>query len=246
MNEVHELFDFFKNHLPVRAIAEELVVFQPDAYLSEMGNRNFQTAVVATPVGLMKFDVGDDRLMEIPADEVFPLQAPLLAVFPHIAEKRRVFLRSGGRVSHIATRSDLDKIPVRLALFGFVSVLETVLKEMVRTLVPEWERSLSTERLAAARKLYRLKRSRSEEIDLAQCLHLADLGSIFSKDKRYKLFGSQLSRKAFDDRIRDVGKLRDALAHSQDVLPFEWEEIPDLTAFIFQVLDTDFPSLSFK
>ncbi|EON77676.1 hypothetical protein ADIS_1895 [Lunatimonas lonarensis] len=246
MNEVHELFDFFKNHLPVRAIAEELVVFKPETYLSEMANHNFQTAVVAIPAGLMKFDVGDDRLVEIPVDAVFSLQAPLLQVFPHIAAKRRVFLRSGGRVTHIATRSDLDKIPVRLALFGFVSVLETVLKEMVRSLVPEWEKSLSRERLAAARKLYRMKRSRSEEIDVVHCLHLADLGSVFSKEKRYKLFGDQLSRKVFDDRMRDVGKLRDALAHSQDVLPFDWEEIPALLAFILLVMDTDFRSPCLK
>lgn len=246
MNEVQELFDFFKNHLPVRAIAEELVVFKPETYLSEMANRNFQTAVVATPAGLMKFDVGDDRPIEIPGDAVFSLQTPLFQVFPNIAEKRRVFLRSGGRVTHIATRSDLDKIPVRLALFGFVSVLETVLKEMVRTFVPKWEQSLSSERLAAARKLYRMKRSRSEEIDLVQCLHLADLGSVFSKEKRYRIFGNHLSRKAFDDTIRDVGKLRDALAHSQDMLPFEWREISELISFILRVLDTDFPSPTFK
>jgi hypothetical protein len=125
---------------------------------------------------------------------------------------------------------------VRLGLFGLVSVLESVMREMVRISIEDWEESLSEERLEAARKLYQLKTARAEEIDLIQCLQLADLGAIFSKEQRFRRFGKSLSRKAYDDKIRRIGKLRDALAHSQEILPFDWEEIADVIAFIRHML----------
>lgn len=129
-------------------------------------------------------------------------------------------------------------------MFGLISVLESVLREIIRRSIPEWEESLSKERLEAAQKLYELKIARSEDIDLIQCLQLGDLGSVFSKNQRFKRFGPSLSRKVYDDRIRNIGKLRDALAHSQDILPFAWEEIADLIGFIRNVLEFEHPTTS--
>lgn len=201
-----------------------------------MDDHNFQTGVIHTPKSVLKFDLGDKNPSPISPDEVFSPDTPLFEVFPFIAYNRRVFIGIESIITHIATRSDLDKIPVRLGLFGLISVLESVLKEIVRNNLPKWEESLSQERLDSARKLYQLKIARSEEIDLIQCLQLGDLGSIFSKNKRYKLFGPSLSRNVYDDRIRSVGKLRDALAHSQNILPFDWEEISEMIGFIKDIL----------
>lgn len=236
MKEVHELFDFLQNHLRIKSIAEELILFTYENYRQEMVDRSFQTAVIQAQKGLMKFDLGDKNLSPISPDEVFSPDIPLFEVFPFIACNRRAFIGVGSTITHIATRSDLDKIPVRLGLFGLISVLESVLKEIVRKSLPHWEESLSRERLDSARKLYELKIARSEEIDLIQCLQLGDLGSIFSKNKRYKLFGPSLSRNVYDDRVRSIGKLRDALAHSQDILPFDWEEISAMIDFIRDIL----------
>ncbi|WP_158858947.1 hypothetical protein [Lunatibacter salilacus] len=244
MKEVQELFDFLQNHLRVKSIAEELLLFKMENYRQEMADRNFQTAVIQTPEGLLKIDLGDTKPTRISPDEIFSPDIPLFEVFPFIASNRRVFIGIDSNISHIATRSDLDKIPVRLGLFGLISVLESVIKELVRTSLPQWEESLSKERLDSARKLYQLKTSRSEEIDLIQCLQLGDLGSIFSKSKRYKLFDPSLSRKSFDDKIRNIGKLRDALAHSQDILPFDWSEISMMIGFIRDILKNKQPIIS--
>lgn len=241
MKEVQELFDFLQNHLRVKSIGEELVLFTSENYKQVMAHHNFQTAVITTPEGLMKFDLGNQQPTPISPEEVFPPETPLFEAFPHIARNRRVFIGIESKVTHIATRSDLDKIPIRLGLFGLISVLESVLREIVRSSLPEWEESLSEERLDSARTLYQLKTARSEEIDLIQCLQLGDLGSIFSKNKRYKIFGPSVSRKIYDDRIRNIGKLRDALAHSQDILPFDWEEIATMVGFIRQILQNNQP-----
>lgn len=241
MKEVQELFDFLQNHLRVKSIAEELLLFSLDNYKSEMSRRNFQTAVIQTPDGFLKFDLGDNTPSPISPDEVFSADIPLFEVFPFIALNRRAFIGRNSKITHIATRSDLDKIPVRLGLFGLISVLESVLREIVRSSLPKWEASLSEERLDSAKKLYELKTARSEEIDLIQCLQLGDLGSIFSKNKRYKIFGASLSRNIYVDRMGNIGKLRDSLAHSQDILPFDWKEISTMIDFIKLILGKELP-----
>jgi hypothetical protein len=236
MKEVQALFDFFQNHLHLDAIAEEILLFTAENYKEEMERRNFQTAVIQTQTEVLKFDLPDQHPTPITADQVLSPNTPLFQAFPIIARKRRVFIGTPQHITHIATRSDLDKIPVRLGLFGLISVLESVLRDKVRSSIPEWEESLSVDRLDAARKLYQLKTARAEEIDLIQCLQLGDLGSIFSKSQRFKRFGTSLSRKVYDDRIRNIGKLRDALAHSQNILPFDWVEIAEMIGFIRQFL----------
>ncbi|HSI74925.1 MAG TPA: hypothetical protein VK957_03485 [Lunatimonas sp.] len=241
MKEVQELFDFLQNHLRVKSIAEELLLFTMENYKQEMADHNFQTAVIKTPEGLFKVDLGDTKPTRITPEEIFSPDIPLFRAFPFIARNRRAFIGINSKITHIATRSDLDKIPVRLGLFGLISVLESVLREIVRSSLPQWEESLSEERLDSARKLYELKTARSEEIDLIQCLQLGDLGSIFSKNKRYKIFGPSLSRNIYDDRIRNIGKLRDSLAHSQDILPFDWKEISIMIDFINLILEKEQP-----
>lgn len=241
---MRSLFDFFENHLQLKSIAEEVLLFTLENYRQEMERYRFQTAVIQTAGEFLKFDFQDLEPGPIDKEEVLHPDMPLFQAFPHIAKKRRVFIGATSEITHIATRSDLDKIPVRLGMFGLISVLESVLREIIRRSIPEWEESLSKERLEAAQKLYELKIARSEDIDLIQCLQLGDLGSVFSKNQRFKRFGPSLSRKVYDDRIRNIGKLRDALAHSQDILPFAWEEIADLIGFIRNVLEFEHPTTS--
>lgn len=238
MSVQNHLLHLFENYIPVMSIAEKLLVFQPHNYLQEMRKRNFQTAVIATDQALLKFDEGDPCPTLITNDDLLSADTPLMQAFEALLLKRRFFIQNGKDVDHIVTRSDLDKIPMKLALFGLVSVLETKFRELVKKEVPDWEHNLSKERLSAARELFQLKTARNEEIDLLQCLQLADLGSIFSKKQRFKKFDPNLSRDQFDDMLRKLGKLRDALAHSQQILPFPWPEIQEIILFIRKVIDS--------
>lgn len=239
MSVTQELLHFFENHLHVKTISEKVMLFSKESYLQEMAHRNFETAVIKTRTGLLKFDKGDQKPTTIPEEDILPSDFPLFEAFRKLAYKRRYFITTSSKVTHIVTQSDLDKIPVRLGLFGIISVFETYLKDLVRNSLPQWEESLSKERLHAARKLYELKASRSEEIDLVQCLQFVDLGSIFSKKKRYKKFDPSLTRQDYDDMLRNIGKLRDALAHSQAVLPFTWQEIDKMLTFMHSIIQND-------
>ncbi|MDN3687208.1 hypothetical protein [Cyclobacterium jeungdonense] len=226
------LFDLFDRYVPVLSIAERTIPFQPNTFREEMSKRNFQTVLVQTPEGLRKFDVGDSDLSFIGEDDLMNGNTPLVRAFEKLLSRRRFFIETEGTISHIVTQSDLDKIPVRLVVFGFISVWETFLRELIRQTIPQWQASLSAERLASAQELYQLKLRRDEEIDLIQCLQLADLGSVFSKNKRFRKLMPGASRDQYDAMVRNIGKLRDSLAHSQPSLPFSWQEIHTQLAFM--------------
>lgn len=226
------LFRLFDRYIPVISIGEKLMVFSKKDYKEEMKRRNFQTAIIDSPLGLLKYDLGSDGPSPLADADIMSGETPLLKAFEKLAYQRRFFLKEGKHITHIVTQSDLDKIPMRLAMIGFISVWETYLRELVKLDIPDWEQSLSQKRIEDARQLFALKTARNEEIDLIQCLQLADLGSIFSKKQRFKRFLPSSNRQEYDNIIRNIGKLRDALAHSQTILPFTWKEIHLQISFI--------------
>ncbi|SHM43204.1 hypothetical protein SAMN04488057_101434 [Cyclobacterium lianum] len=231
-NKHQILFRLFDSFIPVISIGEKVLLFSVCSYREEMVKRNFQTAVIDTPGGLLKYYKGCEGPAPLTDADIMSASTPLLEAFDKLVEQRRFFLKEGQQISHIVTQSDLDKIPMRLAMMGFISVWETYLRDLVKTDIPDWQQSLSARRMQDAQKLFALKSARNEEIDLIQCLQLADLGSIFSKKQGFKRFLPDGNREEYDNMVRKIGKLRDALAHSQAVLPFSWKEIHLLLAFI--------------
>ena len=239
MNSLDRLRFLIEEQIKVMPIRENLLVCVQNSYREEMEKLNFQSAVVDVDGILMKFDIGDPSLVPIPAEDIMPSETPLLIAFRMLIDKRRYFIEEDGKIAHIVTRTDLDKIPLRIGFFGMISLLETHLKELIRKYLPHWEQSISENRLNSARSLYEWKKGRKEEIDLVQCLQFGDLGSIFSKNQRFKKFDPEYSRDRFVKMMNDIGQLRDALAHSQGNLGFSWEEIDTIIRFIRIIIDAE-------
>lgn len=241
MNAADRLRYLFEEQINVLPIAENLVVFDEDNYLEEMHKRHFHTAVFVREGQYWKFDDGASAPAPILPEDIIPADTPLIKAFRMLINRRRYFIEEHGKLAYIVTRTDLDKIPIRIGFFGLISILETHLKDLIRKYLPDWEESISENRLGQAKELYQWKLSRNEEIDLVQCLQFGDLGSIFSKKQRFKKFDPDLSRDGFTDMMNDLGKLRDALAHSQASLGFTWEELDQKIAFVRQIIDAADP-----
>ena len=98
----------------------------------------------------------------------------LLARFP------QVFVVVMGEVSGIITKGDLQKAPVRLWLFGVLSLLEMQFLRLIRTAYPQdtWKGFVSENRLGKAGQLLQERKRRNEAIDLADCLQFADKRTI--------------------------------------------------------------------
>ncbi|TVP53919.1 MAG: hypothetical protein EA341_00525 [Mongoliibacter sp.] len=239
-NSMDRLRLLFEEQITVMTIAENLKIFDLSSYQEEMAKLNFNTAVIFDQGKWLKYDKGDAQPSPVSQVDLMPENTPILTAFRLLLGKRKYFIPDeSGKLSYIVTRTDLDKIPLRIGIFGLISVLETHLKDLVRHHIPNWQESLSENRLQQAISLYEWKKERKEEIDLVQCLQFGDLGSIFSKNQRFKKFDPDFSRDNWVDMMNAIGKLRDALAHSQLRLGFSWEEIDRILLFIRGIIDKE-------
>ncbi|EIM77100.1 hypothetical protein A3SI_07329 [Nitritalea halalkaliphila LW7] len=229
----------FEEQLSVLTLAEPLLIFSLADYKEKMAQQGFHSAFMQDEAGIFWcFEAGDTAPRLVESTDWLAPETPLLSVFRLLQEKRRYFIRDEeGLPAYIVTRTDLDKMPMRLGIFGMISIFETYLKEKIRQEIADWQGSISAERLAAAQQLYAIKRAREEEIDLVQCLQFGDIGSIYSKQQRFRAFDQNLSRDRWVQQMNAIGKLRDALAHSQAHLGLSWPEIGTLIAFIRSVVD---------
>ncbi|MFC0261410.1 CBS domain-containing protein [Fontibacter flavus] len=242
MNSMDRLRLLFEEQINVMPIAENLMLFDQSNFREEMEKRNFHSAIVNVDGQWMKYDEGDKTLSEITEEDWMEADTPLLKAFRLLIERRRYFIKDeDGNPAYIVTRTDLDKIPMRIGFFGLISLLETHLKDLIRKQLPHWEDSITANRLGQAKELYDWKKARGEEIDLIQCLQFGDLGSVFSKKQRFRKFEPDFSRDNWVDMMNNIGRLRDALAHSQSHLGFTWEEIDRMIVFIRGVIDREDP-----
>lgn len=166
------------------------------------------------------------------ATEIVQEHDTLTTVLQRLAATPIVYVRMMGEVSGIITKGDLQKAPVRLWLFGLLSLLEMHFLRLIRASFGDgsWTSSLSAERLSKAQGLLRERQRRNEAIDLADCLQFADKAKIVSAAERLRLALGFESRHAFDHLTEELKRLRDQLAHSNDIIGDNWPRLPSLAS----------------
>lgn len=162
----------------------------------------------------------------------FPRLVELLSHLP------RLFVTSFGRVGGIVTRSDLQKPPVRMWLFGMITILEMGLTRLVEMRFPngKWRDCLSESRLRKAEALLEERKRRNQELDLIDCLQFSDKGQITLKDESLREQVGYASRRRGEDAIKRLEALRNSLAHSQNIVSCDWETIVQLTKNLDKIL----------
>jgi hypothetical protein len=109
-----------------------------------------------------------------------------------LSEYERVYVVLRRGVSGIITRADLRKPPVRLLIFGLVSLLDMHLSYWTRELFPNdsWREQLTEARQTKVAELLAARKLRNEEISEIDCLQLCD--------KRDILVGNEQARTTLD------------------------------------------------
>ncbi len=145
----------------------------------------------------------------------------LLAIFP------QVFVVVMGEVSGIIMKGDLQKAPVRMWIFGVLSLLEMQFLRLIRSTYPQdsWKNLISENRLEAAEQLLRDRMHRNEAIDLADCLQFADKRTIVLKSDSLRNALGFPSKNKGDELLKDLEHLRDELAHAQDIITGRWPQL---------------------
>ncbi len=229
-----------------RTILEPIQCCPIDAPATEMrdllGERGFDVAgVMDDPTGpvigfviskeLSEGTVGNHK-KPLNAEHLVSDATPIADLLRVLRAKERAFVLIGPEVKGIVTLADLNKPPIRVYLFGLVSLLEMHLRFWIRNAYSDgsWKERLKDKRLEYANKLQAERQKRNQQIDLLDCLQFCDLSDLLlgNEDLRNRL-GIESKRKG-EELLGEAEKLRDRLAHSQQELVegTSWQELIDL------------------
>ncbi len=141
---------------------------------------------------------------------------PLPSVLTVLKKRAHIFVLVGTEVRGIITRADFNKPPVRVYLFGLLSLLEMHLGFWIRVVYQDsWQTVLPAKRLVAAKKRQAdRQRGRWQNVSLMECLQFCDKRDLVlaRQDLCEKLrLGSKTKA---SNQLRCAEDLRNLLAHS--------------------------------
>lgn len=237
------LRELFEQNISIRYIAEPLTSFDVTSLSTEvfafMEKQDYDVVGIRQDglvIGYVrKTDLAistiKDHLNRFTASDVDMVDetAPLLDALKILRLSPCIFVRVLGRVGGIVTHGDLQKAPVRMWLFGLISLIEMQMLRLIREEYPrgEWESYISPKRLIHANKILEDRRKRNVAIDLTDCLEWCDKSEIILKGGLFKGIGLS-SKKQGEKFFYDLEKLRNNLAHAQDIMTGYWPGIGDL------------------
>lgn len=144
-----------------------------------------------------------------------------------LARSKYCFVSVLGSVSAVITRIDIQKPPVRMWLFGMISIVEMHISRTLKAKYQDssWQTKLSDDRLRKAQNLQENRKRRNQKISLLDCLQLADKTKILMKDPDMRKDAGFESKREAEKAIRDFESLRNSLAHVHDIVTYNWDTI---------------------
>jgi hypothetical protein len=207
--------------------ASEVRAFMHENDLDVVGIRSRgSVAGYALRDSLVKGACGD-HLRPFGRKQTVFADAPLSRVIDALARYDHCFVSVLGAVGAVIGREDLQKPPVRMWLFGMITILEMFFARAVEELYPggSWEKEVTPARLGKAKELCEERRKRGRHAKLFDCLQLSDKARVFLRDPAArKDFGFETAREG-KRAIKALESLRNNLAHAQDIVSYDWEAI---------------------
>ena len=150
---------------------------------------------------------------------------------------------SGERINGLVAWSDLQKLPVRAAVFALVTGFELTMYEAIRAVFPEgdgWREHLSDTRLKDAEDVYELRGGNESDVKLLLCTEFCDKRTILKKclpfDSQAKAGAIPMSKRKFEDEIKMIENLRNPLAHASSYA-MKWDQVMNLRQTVTTLLE---------
>lgn len=173
-------------------------------------------------------------------DDVVPSSASLAETIDSLARNGRCFVSALGRVAAIVTFRDLEKPPVRMWLFGLVTIVEMQLTRSIQQYWTdeEWRAALSPARVRAAEELQSERLRRGREVSLVDCLQFSDKAKVLVKQPGVPERIGFPSRRQAEIGFQQLQALRNDLAHAQEIASEDWPSLVLLARNIERVVRT--------
>jgi putative nucleotidyltransferase with HDIG domain len=169
-----------------------------------------------------------DHLVPFCADnDLVDETASLIEVVRSLAINRQCFVTILDQPGAIITLEDLEKPPMRMFLFGLITIAEMIMTDVLRWRYADgsWQSLLSEARLAKARVLREERQRRGQQVGLLDCLQFGDKGWILSYDEEWRAAARYQSRREMREAFKELETLRNNLAHTQAIIPQGWQRI---------------------
>ena len=153
--------------------------------------------------------------------ELVPCNGPLFKLLSMMKNTSRYFVQQGASVKAIVTTGDLQKAPVRMMLFGFVSLMEMYLLAMTRQCYPaehELRKQMDQTLLQEAEVCFRKSKGKRQDVDLAECVSMTGKSRLLTRTPGFVEFFGYPDRGAAAKFFDSCVDLRNRLAHGQDLL----------------------------
>ena len=184
-----------------------------------------------------------DHLIPFCADsDLVSETASLVDVVRSLDLNRQCFVTVLNQPTAIITLDDLEKPPMRMFLFGLVTITEMVMTDLLRSKYGDgsWQGLLSETRMAKAKALHEERARRGQKVGLLDCLQFGDKGWILSYDEEWRKTVGYQSRKEMREALKELEMLRNNLAHTQAIIPHGWQRIVIACCRLEQHLERDF------
>jgi CBS domain-containing protein len=243
-NSYYDIEKIFLRGLTVRDIAEPLPSFDSDTPVehvrSAMKHHHFLVAGVREKGYVAGYLEGTELGESGPCGQfchpieeakILKESAPLSDLVLALNAVPYLFVNFLGEISGIVTRADLDDPPVRMWLFGLITLIEMRFATIIDLNLEgdSWQKYLSNSRLEKAIALQAERRRRNQDPDLIDCLQFSDKGQIIIRDENLRKQIGFASRRRGSEAIKNLEKLRNNLAHAQDIVSLDWETIVSIS-----------------
>ena len=221
----------FLEGFSVLDVAETLPSFDADADASDVRTRMAQAELPVIGVRREGIVVGyvlqdelvdgtcGDHLRQFTVANVVSESASLQEVIECLDRSEHCFVSLLGQVAGVVTRGDMQKPPLRMWLFGVVTIIELQLTQVIELNHPDgsWLRKAETLREERLR--------RREPARLIDCLQFADKAQIVLADVATRESFGFSSKRDGERAMKDLQSLRNNLAHAQDIVAVNWDTI---------------------
>ena len=250
-NSYYDIDNIFLRSLTVRDIAEPLPSFDSGTdsgiVRAALEQHHLQIAGIREK-GFIAGYLVIDELGEGPCGQFcHPInEAKILSGNAHLSELVLAldhvpyfFVNFLGEISGIVTRSDLDDPPVRMWLFGLITLIEMRFLTLINRRFPQdgWQQYISDKRLEKATALQQERQRRKQEPHLLDCLQFSDKAQIVIRDEHLREQIGFQSRRQAEQAIKNLEKLRNNLAHAQDIVSLDWKTIVNLSTNLETVIE---------
>lgn len=242
-DNAHSTLSAFQESLPVHLIATGRPDFKtclPDEALCEVVERNRADGFDFLPVmgpgtqggetiagvlevaafirGVAPEQAVSDHMQPLGEEHLIGADASILTFIRDADRHPFRFVVSGREINGLVSVSDLQRLPVRAALFAIVTQLEMTMADVVRRrfFQPDaWIELLSPGRAEKVRE--NVARAKAEDTLVDRLLYTEFCDKVTIIDKTWPSSGNaSLEKKSFLKDMKDVQNLRDNLAHAND------------------------------